>query len=582
MEGYVATPEDAESLDFSAPNLAALFFARAAAWGERDMLRATAHGGWRRITWREFARRAASLARHLRREGLGAGERVLIVSENRPEVPIAEIALMAIGAVPVPAYTTNTVADHAHVLRDCGARMAIVSTPALASRVAAAGKLDWLVTMEGVGAEAAGPDTPRPLAWESLVADDLPPDDIAAEAAAIPAASLACLIYTSGTGGEPKGVMLPHRAILANCRGVLAVVRALRLGPADVYLSFLPVSHAFEHTVGQFLFPALGIEVVYARGVEYLAADMAAARPTLMIVVPRLLEAIRGRILGAVAREGAIKRLLFGAAMAAGLRALDGRATLLDRLLDPLWERWVRRRLRARFGGRLRAAVSGGARLEPEVGRFFLALGILLLQGYGQTEAGPVIAVNPPEAIRIATVGRKLAGVTLRLAEDGEILVRGDLVMDGYWRHPAETAQTLRDGWLATGDIGVLDADGYLTITDRKKDMIVLSGGENVSPARIEGLLEAEPAIAQAMVVGEGRAGLRALLVAAEGCDAAAVASAVAAVNRRLASVERIRGHSLVAPFTQDNGQLTVTQKLRRHNVAAAYARELGGHEREG
>jgi long-chain acyl-CoA synthetase len=561
------------AFDLDAPNLAALMFDRAARWGERPMLRVHDEGDtWRRVTWREFARQAASLARHLRAAGIAAGDRVLIVSENRPEVPIAEVALMAIRAVPVPAYTTNTVADHAHVLRDSGARVAIASTAALAARVALAGHLDLLVAIEGFEA----PDV-ETLSWDRMVADDLPQDDIAAEAAIVPESALACLIYTSGTGGEPKGVMLPHRCMLANCRGAVSVVERLGLGADEVYLSFLPVSHAFEHTVGLFLFPAMGVEIAYARGVEHLAADMQVVQPTLMTMVPRVLELIRGRILTAVARERVAKRVVFHAAMNAGYRALDGRATWLDRVLDPVWERLVRRKLRARFGGRFRAAVSGGARLDPEVGRFFLAIGLKLLQGYGQTEAGPVISVNPPDATRIETVGRVLDGVDLRIAEDGEILVRGGLVMDGYWQRPAETALVLRDGWLSTGDVGALDADGYLTITDRKRDLIVLSGGENVSPARIEGMLIGEPAIAQAMVVGEGGSGLRALVVVAEGYDEVAVAAAVGAVNKRLSVAERIRKHVIVPPFTQDNGQLTVTQKVRRHMVAAAYARELGG-----
>ena len=280
----------------------------------------------------------------------------------------------------------------------------------------------------------------------------------------------------------------------------------------------------------------------------------------------------RGRILAQLGREPAWKQALFARALAVGTaRAQREPIGLLDRLLDPLLERLVRRKVQARFGGRLRAAISGGARLEPETGLFYLALGIRLLQGYGQTEAGPVISANPPDAIRIETVGPPLEGVALRIAEDGEILVQGELVMDGYWGQPEETAAVLHDGWLHTGDIGVLDADGYLRITDRKKDMIVLSGGENVSPARIEGLLVGEPAIAQAVVTGEGQAGLAALLVAAEGSDAAAVAAALARVNARLAVTERIRRHRLVPPFTVENGLLTATQKVRRHLVAQAH-----------
>jgi long-chain acyl-CoA synthetase len=219
--------------------------------------------------------------------------------------------------------------------------------------------------------------------------------------------------------------------------------------------------------------------------------------------------------------------------------------------------------------------MSGGARLEPEVGRFFQALGIALLQGYGQTEAGPVISAMPPGSRKLDTVGPPLVDVDLRIAEDGEILVRGDLVMDGYWGRPADTATALRGGWLHTGDVGELDAEGFLRITDRKKDIIVLSGGECVSPARIEGMLVAEPAIAQAVVAGEGRAGLSALVVPAEGFDDKAVAAAVNAANTRLSVTERVRRHSVVGAFTLDNGMLTATQKVRRHRVIAAHQKEL-------
>ncbi len=532
------------------------------------MLRRWRDGAWRGMTWGVFARKAASAARALRAAGVAPGDRVVIVSENRPEYPIIETALMAIRAVPVPAYTTNTVADHAHILRDSGARVAVVSTAALAGRVALAGPLDLLVAMEPFSYPGL---TVAP--WSALVADQRDPGDVAAEAAMIPPDTLACLIYTSGTGGAPKGVMLPHRAILLNCRGLCDLLAELPPRDHEVYLSFLPLSHSYEHTAGQFFLLGAGAEVVYARGVETLAADMMTVRPTIMTMVPRVLEVIRGRILAQVAREPAWRRWLFGRAVALGIRRADGEALSWPaRLEDRLLERLVRRKARARFGGRLRAAVSGGARLEPEIGRFFLGLGLPLLQGYGQTEAGPVISANAPGAIRIETVGQPLAGVELRIAADGEILVRGDLVMLGYWGRPEETAAAIRDGWLHTGDIGELDAGGYLRITDRKKDMIVLSGGENVSPARIEGLLIAEAEITQAVVLGEGRAGLTALVVPAEGCDEMAVATAVNNVNKRLSVTERIRRHAIVPPFTIDNGMLTATQKVRRHIVSHEHA----------
>ena len=559
------------------PNLAAMMFGLARTWPDKPLLRAFRDGQWHSITWGEFGRMAASCARQLRAAGVAAGDRVAIVSENRPEYPIAETALMAIRAVPVPAYVTNTVADHAHILRDSGARIAIVSSAALAARLQEAGRLagglDLLVVMDGpvAAADAAGPVLP----WSVLAADSEPPDDIARDAAGIPSDMLACLIYTSGTGGAPKGVMLPHRSILSNCRGAFELLRPLQLNN-EIYLSYLPCSHSYEHTVGQFFLPSIGTEIVYARGVEYLAADMLTVRPTIMTVVPRVLEVIRNRILAQVARESPIRQRLFRRAMEAGMKRLDAAPlSVSEKLLDPLLDRLVRAKVRARFGGRLAAACSGGARLEPDVGRFFLALGLKILQGYGQTEAGPIVSANPPDAIRIDSVGHVLEGVELRIAEDGEILVRGDLVMDGYWRRPDDSAAAIRDGWLHTGDIGTLDADGYLRITDRKKDLIVLSGGENVSPAKIEGMLMAEQEIAQAVVAGDGRAGLTALVVPADGFDDVAVALAVNRTNHRLSVTERIRKHALVPAFTVENGLLTPTQKIRRMLVIRANAQTL-------
>jgi long-chain acyl-CoA synthetase len=548
------------------PNLATMMFDLAQKWPRKPLLRAYQNNAWRGINWSEFGRMTASCARHLRALGVAAGDRVIICAENRPDYPIAEVALMAIRAVPVPTYITNTIADHAHVLRDSGARAAIVSSDALADRVQSAGEkasgLDLLLNMESDR-------------WMKTLDDTMPLDDVAGEAATIPATALACIIYTSGTGGAPRGVMLPHRCIMSNCQGAFELVRPLRLKD-EIYLSYLPLSHSYEHTVGNFFFASIGSEIVYSRGVEYLAADMLSIRPTILTAVPRVLEVIRGRVLGQVARQPTWKQQLFHRAMAIGYKKLDfAPLSASERMFDLVLERLVRAKIRGRFGGRLVAAVSGGARLEPDVGRFFLALGIVLLQGYGQTEAGPVISATPPEAIRIDSVGPPLRGVELRLAEDGEILVRGDLVMDGYWGRPRETALAIQDGWLHTGDIGSIDEAGNLRITDRKKDMIVLSGGENVSPAKIEGMLMSEPEIAQAVVAGDGRAGLTALLVPAEGHDDVSVALALSRTNHRLSVTERIRRHAVVTPFTIENGLLTPTQKIRRLMVIRANADAL-------
>jgi len=410
------------------------------------------------------------------------------------------------------------------------------------------------------------------MRWSALAADDALPDDVALEAATIPRDALACLIYTSGTGGAPKGVMLPHRSILSNCRGAFELLRPLRLRD-ETYLSYLPTSHSYEHTVGTFFLPSIGTEIVYCRGVEHLAADLLTVRPTILTAVPRVLEVIRGRVLAQVARQPAWQQVLFRHALAIGLKRISRRRLgPIEYVLDALLDRLVRAKVRSRFGGRLKAAMSGGARLEPEVGRFFLALGLMIMQGYGQTEAGPVVSANPPDDIRIDTVGRALQGVDVSIADDGEILVRGELVMEGYFGLPEATAAVIRDGWLHTGDTGTLDQDGYLRITDRKRDMIVLSGGENVSPAKIEGMLMAEPEIAQAVVAGDGRSSLTALVVPADGFDDVAAALAITRVNHRLSVTERIRRHAVVGPFTVANGLLTPTQKIRRMLVIRANA----------
>ena len=557
------------------PNLAAMMFSRARQWPNRPMLRAFRNDAWVSLNWGDFARQAASVARRLRSAGVSAGDRVLIVSENRPEFPIVETALLAIRAVPVPAYTTYTTADFAHVLKDSGARVAVVSTAELARKIIPAGPLDLLVSLDDF--TEGGVVT---ASFARLADDQTGFDDIAAEADLIPPGGLACLIYTSGTGGAPRGVMLPHKAILSTGAGAFLLLQMIGLQD-ETYLSFLPLSHAYEHTAGQFFMLSLGAEIVYARGVETLAADMLSVRPTIMTMVPRVLEVIRTRVLQQMAREKAWKRWLFNTALSAGIKKAEKKPrSLVELLLEPVLEALVRRKLRARFGGRLRVTISGGARLEPEIGRFYQGLGMLVIQGYGQTEAGPVISANIPTRVRIETVGPPLAGVDLRIASDGEILVRGDLVMDGYWGRPDETANAIRGGWLHTGDIGELDDAGNLRITDRKKDMIVLSGGDNISPARIEGMLIAEDPIAQAVVLGDGKPGLTALVVAAEGYDDIAVASAVNMVNKRLSVTERIRRHAVVAPFTIDNGLMTATQKVRRHLVVQEHAKvleKLGG-----
>jgi long-chain acyl-CoA synthetase len=344
----------------------------------------------------------------------------------------------------------------------------------------------------------------------------------------------------------------------------------------ECYLSFLPLSHSYEHTVGGFLLPSLGVEVVHSRGAERLAAEFQEVRPAIVTAVPRLFEVLRARLLAQVEKDGGLRAKLFHRAVELGLRRLDGPPLgLVERAQDAVLDRLVRDKVRARFGGRLQALVSGGARLDPDLSGFFLALGLPVIQGYGQTEAGPVISVNPPWDNRRETVGYPLPGVEARIAGDGELCVRGELVMDGYWNDPDATSRALVGGWLHTGDVGALEG-GRIRITDRKRDFIKTLGGDMISPAKVEGLLMAEPEIAQAVVAGEGKPGIVALLVPAEGMEAK-LAEALQRVNAKLSPVERIRRTATVAPFTLDNGLLTPTQKVKRREVLARHAELLEG-----
>jgi long-chain acyl-CoA synthetase len=521
-------------------------------------------GYWRDDAWQhmrrgDFAQAVADVARALRKHDVMPGDRVVLVAENRPEFVIADTAIMAIGAVTVPTYVTNAVSDHAHILRDSGARAAIVSTPLLAARLREAGDLDLLVCMDG--------DAPGAVPWDLFVQPGADAAALIAEVEHIPEGRLACVIYTSGTGGAPKGVMLPHRALLANCRAVHTLLRKLKVPDAACYLSFLPLSHSYEHTVGGFLTPSFGMEVVFSRGADRLMTDMAEHRPHLMTAVPRLFEVMRERMESQLAKEKLWKQTLFRRAVALGLRRMDGPPlSLLERLQDKLLDRLVRRKVQARFGGRLQALVSGGARLDPELSGYFLALGLPIIQGYGQTEAGPVISCNVPWDNDRRTVGRPLPGVEARLAPDGELQVQGPLVMDGYWGNAEATEAVLRGGWLYTGDIAEINS-GRITITDRKRDFVKLQGGEMVAPAKVEAVLAGEPAVAQAVVAGEGLGGLVALIVPAEG-RAAEIEAAVRRVNGKLSTVERIRRHVVLPePFTVENGMMTPTMKVKRRVV---------------
>lgn len=583
------------------PNLVTMFFARARDGGDAPFLWHKEGGRWVSQSWAETARQVASLATALKHIGLKSGDRVMLVSENRPEWCISDLAIMAAGCVTVPTYITNTERDHTHIIENSGARAVIVSNAKLARTlmpaVVRASQAQIVIGIEEMRVAQSGEVAFHD--WQSLINRHPSEPDAVALEANFAREDLACIIYTSGTGGAPRGVMQHHGAILHNVAGCTRIISEDFGWEDEVFLSFLPLSHAYEHTGGQHFPIGLGAQIYYAEGLEKLASNIEETKPTIMVVVPRLFEVLRTRISKAIEKQGGLPDYMLRRAIDIGARDYEGKSRLIDKPMKLLLNRAFKPKIAQRFGGRIKAMVSGGAPLNPEIGVFFQSLGLTFLQGYGQTEAAPVISCNRPSAgLRMDTVGPPLPDTEVRIADDGEILVRGELVMHGYWRNEAETARVLKDGWLHTGDIGLIDDKGRIKITDRKKDIIVNDKGDNVAPQKIEGMLTLQPEIMQAMIWGDRRPYMVAAIVpdpewtqewcAKNGdvCNFASLAQnhdyraalgrAVERVNAELSVIERIR-RFLIAdePFAIENQQLTPSLKIRRHVLREVYGERL-------
>lgn len=570
----------------SAVILSDQFFDIAAAQSAKPFLYEKVGGVWQGRTYGEVANDVLRAASMLRALGVNKGDRVVIGSENCMNWSIADLAIMTLGALVVPSYSTNTIADHLHVINDSGAVLAITSVGELAEKMAAAcekSKACKTLVCFDDPALKANLKSITVKSWNKEMAQvDLPHlDDIRGK---LDPDDVSCLIYTSGTGGQPKGVMLTHRSISANVEGVRQMLERADLVKDQRFLSLLPLSHSYEHTGGLHLPVRMGAEIWYCESVDQVSSNLQEAQPTLMIAVPRLYEVLYDRIERGLKAKGGLSETLFRKAVALGLKKLDGkRLSLTEKLMDRVLERLVRAKVRQRLGGRLRYFCSGGAPLNPDIGRFFLAIGVGILQGYGQTEASPVISLNPPDDIRISTVGIPVPGVDLIFDDDGQILVRGDMVMQGYWGAADATADAIQDGWLQTGDIGEMDADGYLKITGRKKEIIVNSGGDNIAPARVEALLSIHPNIEQAMLTGDKRPWLAAVIVPSaemRGLPKAEQQKRLKAacddINANLSQLEKIRRFIIAdEPFSIENGEMTPTLKVRRHVVMKRYGKTL-------
>ncbi len=585
-------------------NIVSLFVRRAEQGDDNPFLSRKIAGEWASISWNETARQVAAFAHSLKELGLEKGDRVMLVSENRPEWCIADMGIMAAGMITVPTYITNTERDHQHIIDDSGARAVIVSTVNLSKTLLPAlmrsAHAEILIGMEPIKLSQKNQISYHN--WADMVSghDANYREELLALTSDITREDVACIIYTSGTGGAPRGVMQQHKALLHNSIGAGTIVSEDFGIKDEVFLSFLPLSHAYEHSGGQFLPMALGAQIYYAEGLEKLASNIEEVKPTIMVVVPRLFEVLRTRIIKAIEKQGGTPVYLMGKALEIGAREYGGKKRKRDLPMKAVLSKTLKPKISQRFGGRLKAMVSGGAPLNPDIGIFFQSLGVTVLQGYGQTESGPIISCNrPATGLKMDTVGPPMLNTEVRIAEDGEILVRGDLVMKGYWRNKKETDRAIQDGWLHTGDIGYIDDAGRIAITDRKKDLIVNDKGDNVAPQKLEGMLTLQPEILQAMVYGDKRPYMTALIVpdpdwslewaTNEGkkfcfeelqiCPAykSKISEAVDKVNKNLTVTEKIRRFEFAEePFSIENEEMTPSMKIRRHMIRDRYEILLG------
>jgi long-chain acyl-CoA synthetase len=546
-----------------------LFFRQAARHKDRTVVRHHDGTAWRSVSWERMAELALRVAAGLVDHGVAAGDRVVIMADNCLEWLYCDLGIQAAGAVSVPIYPSTPAAMAQVIADDAGARLAFVAD-ALADRL----RLDRVVTM--------GADLP---AW---VAGEASPDRLAeveARAAALTPDDLVTLVYTSGTTGIPKGVMLAHRCIVDMA---LSCLEVFDIGPDDEALSFLPYSHVFERINGVFVGLAAGMSAWIARGVPRLLDDLRECRPTIMVAVPRVYEKMHQQVMALVRDAPPWRRVLFHWAIAQGRRRSRGRAAPLH----PLADRLVLAPLRGRLtGGRMRFFVSGGAPLSTEVESFFWAVGVKILNGWGMTETASGATSNTGSRHQFETVGPPLPGVRIRIAGDGEILVHSPGNMLGYFNNPEATAETLDDGWVRTGDIGEVDAEGFLRITDRKKELLKTAGGKFVAPSPMESRLMQQPVIERAVVIGDQRPYVTALIVpdwkaleaetgvsgrpedlVDDGRARAAVQRAVDELNRDLGSWETIKYFALIPhDFTEEAGEITPTLKVKRRVVQERY-----------
>jgi len=526
----------------------------------------------KKFTWGETSANIHKLAKVLK-ENIVDGDRCLLVSENRPEWLIADLAIMLANGITVPAYTTYTEKDYKYLVEDSQPSVIIVSNDEMHNKLKNIIKekiyIKKVITFEKI----EGVDGSKYLDFGSIVKINLLEND-KIKNTNLKRTSPACIIYTSGTGGNPKGVILSHGGILNNLEGACEIMKPL-IDKRPIFLTWLPLSHSYEHTV-QFAQIAVGAKVFYAEKIEKLLDNISEAKPTIMTAVPRFYQNLYNKININMKKAKGLKAKLIKATIHLGKKELlKQKMNFSEKLMNFIVNALVRKKVKKQFGGNLKAFVSGGGALDKEIGEFLNAIGLPTLQGYGLTETSPVVSCNPIHKIRVETVGPPFKGNQVKIAEDGEILVKGENVMLGYWNKKEDTEKVLKDGWLYTGDIGEIDPqDGYLKITDRKKDIIVSAGGDNISPAKIENQILNFPAIDQCMVYGDGKNYLVVLIVPNKEFkeEKEKITKIISEINKNLTVVEKIKKFHLInETFSIENGLLTPTMKVKRNKVIAKY-----------
>ena len=504
------------------------------------------------------------------------GDRCLLISENRPEWFISDLSIMLSQSITVPAYTTYIEKDYEYIIDDCSPSVIFVSNNEQFNKIKNIVKKKKFIKKIFSFEKIEDLDSKNYVNINNLIIETK--DNNFNLTSNLNRKDVACIIYTSGTQGNPKGVMLSHGGILNNCEGAIELLNPLIKNNNPKFLTWLPLSHSYEHTV-QFVQVSVNAKVFYAESIEKLIKNMNDCSPDIMTAVPRFYQNLFQKINSNFEKIKGVKKVLINKTISLGLKKnkkipLDFFEKIQDFLLDKI----IRKKIKAQFGGSLKTFVSGGGALDKEVGYFLNAIGLPTLQGYGLTEASPVVSCNPIDDIRVDTVGPPFKGNEVKIAEDGEILVKGENVMLGYWNNTIETNKVLKDGWLHTGDIGVFEKN-YLKITDRKKDIIITPGGDNISPLKIENEIINSNLFDQAIVFGENKPYLIALLVLSDDkkdLDKVEIKEEIEKINNNLSKIEKIKKYFLInEKFSIENGMLTPTLKLKRFKIIQKYKNSI-------